>query len=232
MHSSLLWVRPTVRSMRVVPLAVAVGVSGSILVALDLVDADVASPWSGPLVLALVASAVVLGLHDPAHALLAALPSGTGTQLLHRLTPLSSLAVGGALVLDVLARDTPAAPLVASTMLVLTTTAVAAHVATLRRRPDVAASVGAAVPAAWAAWAAVTTDDGPLAPLAHLWHRRPTTTAGAALVLAVAVSVPSGRHIRQIRMVRHIRQVRQVRQVRQKSLDPVNRRSRSVAQRK
>lgn len=214
MPSPLSWVRPTLRSTNVVPTILALVVSAALLVALDLVDVAVRAPWLGPLVLALLTSAVVLGLHDPAHALLAALPSGTGTRLLHRLVLLSSLAVAGALALEVLARATPTVALTAPTLLTFGPCAVAAVVVAFGRHPVVAPSAGAAVPIGWVIWAATTPHDGPLAPVAHLWHRQPTVTAGTALAVAVVVSMAGGRPVRQ------------------KVLDLVNRGSRSVAQRR
>jgi len=184
------WARPTARAVPWSTLAVAAATLLALVLAVGLVDAPPLPESVAALGAALLVSALARCLHDPAHALLAALPTSLRRRVARRLALVLPVAAGlGALVagvaerLDALAPDRPPLPAAA---LVLLAAALAAWSVLGRVRPELAASGAAAVPVAWAVLAAATPA-GAAADVVVAWGR-PGWPLVAAALAAVALA--------------------------------------------
>lgn len=140
------------------------------------------TPWLGPLMLGILVAGAILALDDPAHDLLAAVPVHQGQRLTHRLALLVPLVAASVVALTrlvaLLEVDSDLATMVG---VALASVGLLTNVTWSRRRPESAATAGAALPLAWVVWATVTPSGQPFASLAHLIIRHPEPLVAAAL---------------------------------------------------
>lgn len=174
---------PTARAIRWAPLA---GVSGLLLVVLLLARA---SDRPVDLVLALasaaLASVVVGALHDPAAALLAAVPVSAMQRRALRLT-LVGVPVLGVWWVSTAVSDSSPGTGSPEPLLALAATGVAVAVWS---PPHLGVLVGACVPLAWFALDTTVPGAGVVADVAGWWH----TASGAVLAVALVVLVAGRR---------------------------------------
>lgn len=182
------WLAPTVRAIAWRPV---LGGLGAVVAALSALEASSAPPLSAALVslaLAVVAALVLHALDDPAHALLAALPTSALQRVVHRLAATLAvvLVVGAAaLVAGVGGIDDVPGPPLAEAFAALLAAGVLLHVALTAHRPGQTA-MAAGLPVLWAVLASVTEPDGAGA-LAHGWSTHPWPVALGAIVAVVAL---------------------------------------------
>ena len=183
------WVTPTRRAIRWRPLLCAplwLLVVGALLWSGDV--ADVRAPvWCA---LGVLAATALLAFDDPAHALLAAMPTSARRRHGRRVVLVGTclavvwcaVAVVGGRVFD----TWPASA--AISLAALFTTGLAAMVICERRRPDVAATVGAIVPVVWAVGSQAVPVSGIVRPIAELWleHPWPVVVTASALAFVAA----------------------------------------------
>ena len=140
---------------------------------------------------AVLIAAAALALDDPAHALLAAVPVGSGRRLVHRLAWLAPITLGGLLAIGWIAERLDVAP-VSGQMLAPATAlgslSVVTHVLVMKWRPDVAASAAAVVPAVLVTLGVSTSRDALGGTLAHLWLDRPWAVVACAAAVVVGAS--------------------------------------------
>jgi hypothetical protein len=179
------WVTPTRRVIRWRPLLCApvwLLVVGALLRNGNV--ADIRTPvWCA---LGVLSAAALLAFDDPAHALLAAVPTTVRRRHARRLALVGSclavcwgfVAVGGERTFD-------AWPSSAGVrLLALFATGMAAMVMCERRRPDVAATVGAVVPLVWAVGGQAIPASGIVRSVADLWLVHPWAVVVVASSLA------------------------------------------------
>lgn len=171
---------PTARSVRWTPLA---GVAGLVLAAL-LLARSAARPADVVLAVASAALAcvVVSALHDPAAALLAAVPVSAVRRRSLRLAVVLLPALAAWTVLASVAEASPGAGS-PGPLLALATTGVAAAVWS---PPDRGVLVGSLVPVLWFALASTVPGPGTLSDVADSWHTAPWTVVAVALLALVA----------------------------------------------
>lgn len=188
------WVRPTVRSTPWWPLLAAFGTATVVLVATTHLGEGPRPVWLGSLLSAALAAGVALGLDDPAHEMLDALPTGAPARLLHRLTLLLATAVAAALGLSaidgVTATSLPTGVATANpdgaVLVAQLATVVGAAAATglIGGRPDRAAAVAAPIPIFWVVAAVMAPARGPIRHIATACTERP---AGVVLVATIVI---------------------------------------------
>lgn len=173
------WAMPTVRATPLAPLAVAAGTFLLIGALIRLADGS-PEPFL-PLVAAGMAAALVGGLHDPAAALLAAVPVSPARRRAHRLAVL--LPVGLLLWAALLAAAHLAAPSWEAGWPFGPVTALAATgVAVAVWAPaEARAAWGAAAPMLWFALGRVVAVDGPVATAVSAWETHSRVVLAAAL---------------------------------------------------
>lgn len=185
------WARPTARAVPWSSLAAAAaGLLGLVLV----VAVTDAPPLPGSVAAvgaALLVAALAVCLHDPAHALLAALPTSPRRRTARRLALVLPVTAGvGALAAAVADRAHAFAsdrPSLLAAALVLLAAALAARSALARTRPALAGSGAAAVPLAWAVLAAATPV-GAAADVVAVWARPGWPLVAAALAAVALVA--------------------------------------------
>lgn len=179
------WVRPTVRVVPLAPLAAAGG--AFLLVGALARLADGSSEPLLPLAAAGTAAALVAGLHDPAAALLAAVPASAARRRGHRLAVLlpaglllwTTLLVAAHLAAPTWGAGWPFGPV---TALAATGVAVAVWAP-----PEARAAWGAAAPMLWFAVGRAAGDlDGPAGTAVSAWQTHPWAVVLAALAAITA----------------------------------------------
>ena len=139
---------------------------------------------------ALLAATALLAFDDPAHALLAAVPTSIRRRHARRVVLVGTcLAVVWCAVALVGGRMFDTWPASAAICLAaLFTTGLATMVICERRRPDVAATVGAVVPVVWVVGSRMFPSTGIVQPLADLWleHPWPVVVTASALAFVAA----------------------------------------------
>ena len=178
-------IRYTMRAMRWTPLAIAGCGAGVVVFGLGLLGRPVPA-FALALFGGAVAGAVALSLDDPAYALVAAMPVGPRRRVGLRAVLAGSVAVGAWLVLSVVGTrvaDVSFAAVGLRALIALMAAAVAVTAIVLRVRPDVAASIGAAVGFGWALSTNIVPDDALLG-LSTAWiaHTSAVTGLGAIVV--------------------------------------------------
>lgn len=176
-------VRHAIRATRWLPLAVALAVSGALVLVQSVAGRDGA--WMVPALAGATAAGVVLGLDDPAQALLCGLPSTRLHRLALRLVPCALIATAGWVGLETAgdAAGLGAAPGLGPTALVaLVAVGVAASTVAARWRPEGAVSIGAGAAVAWATLPQYASG-GAVGDVAATWSRH------AVIVVAVGVIV-------------------------------------------
>src|SRR5262245_35025738 len=143
--TTTMWLRPSARAIDWRgPLAAA---TVALAIAALVRKVDDVPPTATAIALAALAAGTAIGLDDPAHALLEALPASPARRLSWRLAMLVPLAVGVYAVARIASRGgtvgiwSAAGP---AQLAALTTVAVAVTCAWQRRRPEQAAAIGAA----------------------------------------------------------------------------------------
>jgi hypothetical protein len=153
--------------------------------------ADDVPSTAAALALAALAAGTAIGLDDPAHALLEALPTSPGRRIARRLVVLLPFAVGGYAIARVASRGATTGTWSAAgpaQLAALTAVAVALTCAWQRRRPELAAAVGAVVPIGWTLLSdAAASPDSVAGRLVGLWIDRPWLVAVAAAAWATAM---------------------------------------------
>lgn len=181
------WVAPTWRAIRWRPLALApvwLFAGGAIVWAAGIADVHI------PVLCALgvVAATAVLCLDDPAHALLAALPTTVRRRHARRLMLIAPIVAGVWASLTVCGKSTFAAwpastPL---TLMALLTAGLAAAALSGRRRPDVSATIGATFSMCWVVGSQAIPTRGAVRAVADVWLVHPWWTTATAITVAVA----------------------------------------------
>jgi hypothetical protein len=165
------WATPTRRAMRWRPVLATTSGIGTVVLAMWAAGAPPAAEQPVMIAVAVLIAAAALGLDDPAHALVAAAPVGFGRRLAHRLAWLGPIALGCLLGIGWVVALLDVAPVsgqILAPAAALASLAVVTHVLVTRRRPDVAASAAAVVPAVWVTLGVSTSRDIPGGTVAHL----------------------------------------------------------------
>lgn len=178
--------RYTLRVVRWAPLAAVLAFAVGIGTLLRLGDVNVPSQLSVAIIGAIAAS-VALSLDDPAHALINAVPVGARRRIGLRIAFIGPVAIVGWLLLGALGRwafETPLQSVGARALIALTVAGIATTVVARHRRPEGAATVGAAVALGWALSLNIARD-GIVTDMSTVWIRSPWTVVVAALAVAV-----------------------------------------------
>lgn len=179
---------PTVRAISWRPLLGGLAALAVTLAALAATSAPPLSPALVALVLAIVAALVLHALDDPAHALLAALPTSALHRLTHRLAVTTAVVLGAgaaAVAADLGGLGDVHRPPLAGGFAALVATGVLLHVTIATCHPAQAAGA-VALPGLWAVLAAVVEPEGAGA-LAHGWSTHPWPIVLGALVVVVGL---------------------------------------------
>ena len=186
--AALAWATPTRRAMRWRPLAAVTTGIGAAVLALWAAGAPPIADPPVAMVVALLVAAAALALDDPAHALVAAVPIGFGRRVAHRVAWLVPATFAGLVSVGWVASraDMVSEPgRILATAAALGSVAVATHMLVARRRPDLAASVAAVVPAGWVVTGSSPSGIASVETLSRLWLDHPWTVCACASTLAV-----------------------------------------------